>query len=148
MPLRQKAMEATRALRDAVYAASFDASKVAELATAAGKAEAAIVKAEIETWTQIRSILTAEQITKLQEMMSRRMGQGRNRRGGGGGAAPGAPPPRLDNSHAKRAMLGQCPKPCPNTPNASRATLSASDAAVHRPQVLRVVVAYGEVVLP
>ena len=91
-PLRQKAMEATRALREALFAASFDAAKVSELAASAEKADAAIVKAEVETWTQIRSILTADQVTKLQELMGRRMGQGHNRNRGGGGAAPGAPP--------------------------------------------------------
>lgn len=96
IPLRQKAAEASRALRQAVFAPEFDAQKVKQLATDAEKAEAAIVSAEIETWAQIRGVLAADQLTKLQELTGLRMGPGLGgggRRGGPGGQPAPPPPP-------------------------------------------------------
>lgn len=96
MPLRQKSGEASKALHDAVFAPTFDAAKVNELLAAAQKAEAAVAMAEIQAWSDIRAILSADQITKLNEAMTRRGG---NRGGGGGGrnrpqpGAPGGPGP-------------------------------------------------------
>ena len=94
MPLRQKAGEASRALRQAIFAPEFDASKIKQLVTDAQNAEVAILKAEIGIWGQIRGILTADQLAKLQELTGRRMGPGMGggRRGGPGGQ-PAPPPP-------------------------------------------------------
>ena len=89
MPLRQKAGEASRTLRQALFAPEFDAQKVAQLAAEAEKAETAIIKAEIDVWAKIRGVLTADQVTKLQDMMGRMGGGRRGRRGGG------APPPTV-----------------------------------------------------
>ena len=84
-PLRQKAAESSRVLREAVLAPNYDERRVAQLASDAQKAEAAIVTAEIQTWTQIRAVLTPDQVSRLQEPMGRRMGpgQGPSRRGAG-----------------------------------------------------------------
>ncbi len=94
LSLSQKAADATKALRDALLAPTYDAQKVKDLAAAAEKAEAALVSARIDEWTQIRSILTADQVKKLQEAMAvPRGGQrpvGRQR--------PGAPPPGPDEA--------------------------------------------------
>ncbi len=93
-PLRQKAAEASRALRQAIFAAEFDAQSVQQLATDAMKAETAVLNAEIAVWTQIRGILTSEQVAKLQDLVGRGMapGMGGGRRGGPG-SPPGGPPP-------------------------------------------------------
>jgi len=104
-PYRQKAAEATRLLREALMAATFDAAKVGPLLDKAQKADAALANAQIAGWTEVRAILTADQVTQL---VGRRGGFGggnqpgqpnqggrrtRNQPGtGGGGNAPGAPP--------------------------------------------------------
>ncbi|MHB0997622.1 MAG: Spy/CpxP family protein refolding chaperone [Armatimonadota bacterium] len=85
-PLREKASKATQALRTALMATKYDANKVKSLAAAAEKAEAAIVSANISTWSQIRSVLTADQIKMMQAPM-RPAGM----RGPGGGQF--GPPP-------------------------------------------------------
>jgi len=90
--LSQKAAEATKALRTAVLASEFDVQKVKDLATAAEKAEAAVIAADIDEWAQIRSILTADQITTMREMTSKQ----------GTRQAPSGPPPDGD---------GQAPPP-------------------------------------
>jgi len=107
-PLVQKATEAAQALRTAVLAPKYDAAKVKELATAAGTAEPAIVAARIDTWTQIRGILTADQVAKLQEAMTMRRtapggpgpgpgtAPGGTTPSGGGNAGPDVPPPTPD----------------------------------------------------
>jgi len=87
-PLSEKSAERSKAVREALMASTYDARNVAALAELAVKAEAAIVTARLDEWTQIRSILTADQVTKLKEKMSaQRPG------GGAGGFRPeGAPP--------------------------------------------------------
>jgi Spy/CpxP family protein refolding chaperone len=118
-PLAQKSTDATQALRTALLAPTMDSAKVKGLATAAETAEAAVIDARIQTWTAVRGILTADQLTKLQESMNApRGGMGGNgpggggnrggNRGGGGGNAPGgggntgdttpAPPPPPDGN--------------------------------------------------
>ena len=94
LPLRQKAADASRALRQAVLAPQFDAAKVRQLTADATKAEEALLIAEIKIWGEIRSALSAEQFAKLQELTSRRFapGQGGNRPGRRGGQPGGAPP--------------------------------------------------------
>ena len=68
--LTKKASEASQALKNALYASEYDATKVKSLATTAQTAEAAIVTARIDVWTQIRSILSASQVSKLKELMN------------------------------------------------------------------------------
>ena len=105
-PLAQKAAEATQAVHAAVLASSYDAQNVKDLAAKAEKAEAEVVAASIEAWTQIRSILTDDQVTALKAAMSApRPGAGRAPGGPppeGGGAPPpgpnGAPPPGPDGN--------------------------------------------------
>jgi Spy/CpxP family protein refolding chaperone len=88
-PLMQKAGDACKALREAVMASEYDAAKVQELATAAQKAEAAVTSANINAWTQLRSILSVDQVAKLKEIMSTQ----RPGPGGPGGPGPMGPPP-------------------------------------------------------
>lgn len=91
--LSQKAADATKAFRDALLASDYSVQKVKDLAEAAEKAEDAVISARIDEWTQIRSILTADQAKKLQDMQ--RPGQG-NRPAGPPRGAGGFPPPGPD----------------------------------------------------
>lgn len=103
--LRPKLDAASKALREAVMAPSYDGSKVTELLAKAMQAELAIANSEITTWTEIRAILTPAQVTKLSGLMGRRMGGGTgggymggdrpggNRPGGNRRGQPGQPPP-------------------------------------------------------
>lgn len=78
-PLRTKAQEAGAQLRAALVADTYDAANVQSLAQNAQRAEAAIVTAQINTWTKIRSLLTAEQAKLFTEMIQnpmRMMGEG------------------------------------------------------------------------
>ncbi|MGC8863701.1 MAG: Spy/CpxP family protein refolding chaperone [Armatimonadota bacterium] len=92
VPLRQKAADASRALREAVLAPQYDAAKVKQLSSDAARAEEAVVTAEIRIWGEVRLALSVEQFAKLQDLMSRRFvpGAGGNRPGGWGG--PGGQP--------------------------------------------------------
>ncbi|MCX6376403.1 MAG: periplasmic heavy metal sensor [Armatimonadetes bacterium] len=90
-PLRQKAAEYSRALRDAVLASKYDARKTKDLAAKAEKAESNVVAASIGAWTQIRAILTADQVAKLRTAMSH--GPGPGPFGPPPGAAGFGPPP-------------------------------------------------------
>lgn len=99
--LRTAAQQASKALHDAIYAPTFDSAKVASLLAAAQKADAAMSTANVQTWAEIRTILTPAQVNALSEATSRRMGgfggenrpnQNRDRaRPGAGGARGGAP---------------------------------------------------------
>lgn len=123
-PLMDKAMKATKDLRAAVLAPTFDATKVQQLATDSAKTEAAMVQESIQTWKGIREILTAEQTKAVIQMLNRPpmppmgpgmgpggpmgpgpggpgMGPGgqggggqRNRGGNRGGGQPAGPPPQ------------------------------------------------------
>lgn len=86
-PLMQKSGEACKALHDAVLAAEYDAANVKALAVKAEKAEADVVAANIDVWTQVRAILTADQIAALQQAMNA------PHQGPGQGQGPGGPPP-------------------------------------------------------
>jgi|LSQX01.3.fsa_nt_gb Spy/CpxP family protein refolding chaperone len=94
--LRESAQAASKALRDAVMAPTFDSAKASSLLVAAQKADAAVSDANLQTWVQVRSILTPAQVTKLSEATTRRTGgyggegrQDRDRaRPGAGGGAP------------------------------------------------------------
>lgn len=94
--LRESAQAASRALRDAVMAPTFDSAKASSLLVAAQKADAAVSDANLQTWVQVRTILTPAQVTKLSEATTRRTGgyggegrQDRDRaRPGAGGGAP------------------------------------------------------------
>lgn len=98
-PLSKKLTEATKALRSALTASTFDADNVKVLAAAAEKAEAAVVSARIDEWIQMRSILTAEQVTKLQATANKRpSGMGRNQMGPPPGDSEGNPPPPMSEN--------------------------------------------------
>jgi Spy/CpxP family protein refolding chaperone len=75
-PLMQKCSQAAQALRAAILAPTYDAQKVKELSVIAEKAEADVINARIDTWTQIRSVLTTEQAAKLQAAMTMPRGPG------------------------------------------------------------------------
>ena len=90
-PRRQKATDSCRALREAMLAPSYDAEKVKQLLGDCQTAEAAIVTAELQAWAEIRTKLTADELSKLREAMGRRMGAGQGRRQRGPDA--GTPPP-------------------------------------------------------
>ncbi|HOM71587.1 MAG TPA: periplasmic heavy metal sensor [Armatimonadota bacterium] len=91
-PLRFKLWNANQALRDAVLADKYDANKVKELAAAAHKAEADLLNAEVEVWTQIRTIVNGESAKKLRNIMT---GNPQGHPGYGGTVRPGfdGPPP-------------------------------------------------------
>ncbi len=74
--LRKNAANAAEALRTALFASSYDAQKVAELSAAAQKAEAAVISANVNQWTQIRAILTTDQASSLKNAMATGMGRG------------------------------------------------------------------------
>lgn len=80
--LTQRSADASKSLRSAVLTSKYDAKKVKDLAVRAGYAESALVNANIAEWVQIRAILKADQIAKLQTAMSPRPGM-----------HPGGPPP-------------------------------------------------------
>jgi Spy/CpxP family protein refolding chaperone len=97
-PLRQKATEATRLVREATLADDFSEAKVKELAAAAEKAEQAVIDAEIGVWKDIRGVLSADQVKALREFMTGGMGMGIRRQDGpgapgAGGPGPSTPPP-------------------------------------------------------
>lgn len=91
-PLQQKLSQACQALRTAVAAQQYDAAKVKTLAAQAQAAEAAVVDAHIATWAHLRTILSAEQIGKLQQGGWMRQPPTRDP-----GAAPGGQPARPRN---------------------------------------------------
>ena len=74
--LRTKADAATKAVHDALFAPTYDSAKVTQLFNDAERIEIAIATSEIATWGEIRGVLTADQVTKLQQTMTRRMGGG------------------------------------------------------------------------
>jgi len=103
--LRPKAAEATRALREALFAAASDQQKLTQLATDAAKADATVLNAEVQTWVQIRGILTADQLAQLQKMLNVRPAGGFGGRRTTGGPGGGNPPPP-----------GPAPEPPPPAP--------------------------------
>jgi len=70
--LRKASADTTKALRTALTAPTYNAAAVKALAVKAEKAEASIVNANIDTWTQIRDVLSKTQTAKLQKAMSAR----------------------------------------------------------------------------
>ncbi len=65
-PLLKAAGEAAKAAHDALLAADYDADAVADMAAKAQDAEGDVIAASIDAWTQIRLILTADEVAKLQ----------------------------------------------------------------------------------
>jgi len=103
--LSQKSEDASKALHDALLAANFDAQKVKDLAATAEKAEAALIGASIDEWTQIRAILTTDQAKGLQDVMSVR--------GPGPGQRPFGPPPGGPGTVPMGVPQGGAPPPPP-----------------------------------
>jgi Spy/CpxP family protein refolding chaperone len=89
--LMQKCSDASGALRKGLLASKYDPRRVRDLAAAAERAEAAVVSAGIDQWTQIRAILTAKQASKLQSVLS--MPPHPGPRGPGPGQFGPPPPP-------------------------------------------------------
>jgi len=87
-PLRQKVMEAATPLRAALADPQFDAQKVAGLAAASAKAEAAVTEAEIGIWKEVRTVLTGAQVKMIQDSMGAGMRQPRQPRQPGVDAPP------------------------------------------------------------
>jgi len=79
VPLLKAASDAAKALHEAVFADTYDADAVAAAVAASADAQAAVVASSLDTWAKIRSILTADQWTKL--------------KAGPGCAPPPGPPP-------------------------------------------------------
>ncbi len=88
-PLRQKAQEASSALRTALLADEFSEAKVKQLAADAEKAEQAVVDAELGVWRDVRGALSADQVKALRELLTGGM---RRAPGGAGGPGPGPAP--------------------------------------------------------
>ncbi len=95
----QKLMTATRKLHEALNSSTFSAEAVKSAAKDVQSAHNAVVNAAVDEWIDIRGVLNADQMGRLQEMLSRPrpmgMGQRGFRRGFGGpngfGPAPGGP---------------------------------------------------------
>lgn len=80
-PLMKKVQSTSEALRKAALAAKYNESEVKKLATNLRNAEAAVMNANIATWTKVRAVLTSDQVTKLRNIMDQGMrrvaGQGK-----------------------------------------------------------------------
>lgn len=109
-PLSKAFTAADKALREAIFASTYDADTVAAAAVKAEKAEATVVTASLNVWTKIRGVLTSDQIASLQSATTfsggpggpggpgGRSGNDSSTYGGSGG--PGGPdgPPPSDSS--------------------------------------------------
>jgi hypothetical protein len=84
-PLRNKAREAVASLRAGIF--DPEAKNLQELADKAEQAEAVVIAAEVQAWTQVKEILTPDQLKTLQGMIGRGPGMGPM------GPPPGATPP-------------------------------------------------------
>ncbi|MEN6356293.1 MAG: periplasmic heavy metal sensor [Armatimonadota bacterium] len=84
--LTKTSAAASKALREAIFASTYDADAVAAAAAKAEKAEAAVVSESISVWAKVRGILTSDQITSLQSATTFS-----GKPDGPGG--PGGPPP-------------------------------------------------------
>ena len=105
-PLRQKLANASTAVRNAVVAATYDAENVKKLLADAMAAETTLVNAQLQTWVELRAVLSADQLARLQAAIGQRPGPGgfgdrtnrgtrgtRTDRPGGGNPPPAGPPP-------------------------------------------------------
>lgn len=102
--LTAKATKAAQTLQTALLATDYNATKVKELAVTAQKAEMDVITANIDVWTNIHAILSADQITLMKQLSNTRPGRGQgqgrgqdqNRGQGMGpdqGQMPQGPPP-------------------------------------------------------
>lgn len=66
-PLVQASGDAAKALRDAIFATTYDADTVTAAVETSEAADAAVVSACVDAWVKIRAILTSDQIALLQE---------------------------------------------------------------------------------
>jgi Spy/CpxP family protein refolding chaperone len=64
-PLMKTASDAGKALHDAVFAADYEATAVADLTTEALTAQGNVIDASVAVWAQIRAVLTADQFAIL-----------------------------------------------------------------------------------
>lgn len=89
-PLLKKASESTKAFAKSVITAEYDSENTKTLRDQAVEAESDIIAANLKTWEEIRAILTADQLTKYQQMIGA-MSQGPGQRFGGGPQGAGQP---------------------------------------------------------
>jgi Spy/CpxP family protein refolding chaperone len=95
----QKLMSATRKLHAALNSSTFNAETVKSAAKEVQIAQNAVVNAAVDEWIDIRGVLNADQMGRLQEMLSRPHPMGMTQRGfrrgfsgpNGFGPAPGGP---------------------------------------------------------
>ncbi len=69
-PIRQTAAKAAEALRSAQFDKGVTPGRIKEAAATAQKVETALVTTQLEAWQQIRNILSAEQLKRLQMILS------------------------------------------------------------------------------
>ncbi len=69
-PIRQTAAKTSEALRSVQFDKGVTPARIREAALASQKAETALVNTQLEAWQQIRSILSAEQLRRLQMILS------------------------------------------------------------------------------
>ena len=86
---------AARELVDALQVNPYHIEEMAEAIRVAGKAEAKAIREA--TNDKVKTILTAEQFTKFQELTKRRGGRGGPGGPGGPGGAGGPPPPKPEH---------------------------------------------------
>jgi Spy/CpxP family protein refolding chaperone len=95
--LKESTSQANRDLFLAVTSSTPDAKKVEALTQTTTKGDADILKCEIDTWTQISKVLTADQMKKLTDLLVGRRS-----------FRPAGPPP---------GAPGEGPKPGPSVPS-------------------------------
>jgi len=74
--LVEKLSKAANELKPALLDDKFDLNRMLELAETARKAEAELMSADIETWSKLREILTADQIKQLRDILMPPQGVG------------------------------------------------------------------------
>ncbi|MDD5095887.1 MAG: periplasmic heavy metal sensor [Dehalococcoidia bacterium] len=70
-PLAEQYLKSLEAVRSALFAPDKDGVRLREATDKAARAEAAVVSAEIDFWTQAKTILTDDQLAKLQEALGK-----------------------------------------------------------------------------
>lgn len=98
----KNAADSLKLLRDALLAPKYDEASVKILLDKANTAEDEITKANIAEWTYLRSLLTADQVAKLQTIINQPRA-GRGGAGAGGGAGVGG---RMGGGQGGRGGFG------------------------------------------
>lgn len=122
-PLMLKSTTNNQALRQALFAPTLDNTKIFNLTTQGKDLENKIIDARVNTWCQIRGVLSSEQVNKLQSggmfMMNRRnFGPGSNAPGGRGGRNERQPAPSGDGPPPGADLQGRAESDAPPPPPA------------------------------